>query len=331
MTRPEPQSTPRKAHTPHIEYRALAADESLPADVLAAITFGDVRRHDARCVRVGLQPLRGAGIVEIWRAAGPVSFGFDGPVRYSADGEFLVGAIEVDERGFLSVAAAAEAAYTAILRFQSSGAYPHLLRMWNYFDSINQGAGDQERYRQFCVGRAAALTAFPSRDLPAATAIGRRDGDPTLQVYFLAGKKAGLPLENPRQLSPYRYPRQYGPAAPSFSRAMLVSDDLVMISGTASIIGHASHHPGDLRGQIEETLANLNSVLQRAAAASAAIPARLDAQSLLKIYLRNAAQADVVEAALGERLPRDVRYLILEADICRGDLLVELDCIHGSA
>jgi chorismate lyase/3-hydroxybenzoate synthase len=302
----------------------------LPADVLAAITFGNVRHHDARYVRVGLQPLRGAGLVELWHAAGPVTIGFEGLVRYSTDGEFLLGAVEIDERAFGGIAPAAEAAYAAVRRFQLNCPYPHLLRMWNYFDDINQGAGDQERYRQFCVGRAAALSAFPTRDFPAATAIGRRDGDSTLQVYWIAGKRAGLPLENPRQLSAYRYPRQYGPAAPSFSRAMLVSDDLVMISGTASIIGHASHHLGNLRGQTEETLTNLESVLQRAAACSTAIPARLDSQSLLKIYLRDATQADLVDTVLRERLPQDVAYLVLEADICRADLLVELDCIHGS-
>jgi chorismate lyase/3-hydroxybenzoate synthase len=330
MTRPETAPAQRKANTPHIEYRRLAPGEALPADVLAAITFGNVRYHDARCVRVGLQPLRGAGIAEIWHAAGPVSFGLEGLVRYSTDGEFLLGAVEVNEQKFGGIRAAAEAAYSAVLQFQSNGPYPHLLRMWNYFDDINQGSGDQERYRQFCVGRAAALSAFPSKDYPAATAIGRRDGDPTLQVYWLAGKRAGLPLENPRQLSAYRYPRQYGPAAPNFSRAMLVSDDLVMISGTASIIGHASHHPGNLRGQAEETIRNLESVLQRAIAASAAIPPRLDEQSLLKIYLRDATQVDLVDAVLKERLPKNVPYLVLEADVCRAELLVELDCIHRS-
>jgi chorismate lyase/3-hydroxybenzoate synthase len=280
---------------------------------------------------VGLQPLRGAGLAELWHAAGPVSFGLEGLVRYSTDGEFLLGAVEVDERHYGGITAASEVAYAAVRKFQASCPYPHILRMWNYFDAINEGSGDQERYRQFCVGRAAALSAFPSNDYPAATAIGRRDGDPTLQVYWLAGKKAGLPLENPRQLSAYRYPRQYGPVSPSFSRAMLVSDDLVMISGTASIIGHASHHPGNVRAQTEETLTNLDLILQRAVASSTMLPSRLDGQSLLKIYLRDASQLDLVDAVLCERLPKEVPYLILEADICRADLLVELDCIHRSA
>jgi chorismate lyase/3-hydroxybenzoate synthase len=174
------------------------------------------------------------------------------------------------------------------------------------------------------------VSASATTDYPAATAIGRRDGSPILQVYWLAARRAGLPLENPRQLSAYRYPRQYGPAAPSFSRAMLVEQRLLMISGTASIIGHASHHPGNLQAQIEETLRNLASVMQRAAATSAEIPARLHSGSLLKIYLRDPGSVDVAEAVLRERLPKGVPYMILAADICREDLLVEIDCIHGA-
>ena len=35
---------------------------------------------------------------------------------------------------------------------------------------------------------------------PAATAVGRRDGLPLLQLCWLAGRQAGQPVENPRQI-----------------------------------------------------------------------------------------------------------------------------------
>src|SRR5690606_32874810 len=154
-------------------------------------------------------------------------------------------------------------------RFVTSGAHPHLLRVWNYFDAINQGKGDEERYKQFCVGRSSGLGAWSAESYPAATVIGRRDGDPRLQVYWLAGRRAGSPIDNPRQTNPTRYPRQYGPRAPQFSRAMLLEGGLVLISGTASIVGHASHHPNDLRLQLEEVLQNLATVLHKASAGTA--------------------------------------------------------------
>jgi chorismate lyase/3-hydroxybenzoate synthase len=326
----------RSAPTPRIEYRPYAPDMPLPRDVLGAVVFRDrsPRQNDPRIVRVGLKPLIGADIIEIWHASGPVNIGFDGIVRYAADPDHMLGAIELDERRYGGIAGAAEAAYTALSRFVSGSRHPNLLRIWNYIDGINQGDGDNERYKLFCSGRAAGLRALdPTRDerFPAATCIGRRDGDPMVQVYWLAGRAPGLPLENPRQVSAYRYPREYGPTPPSFSRAMLASDRLVMISGTASIVGHASRHRGDVRAQLDETFANLANVLQRAAGAAPGITTRLGAQSLLKIYLRDEALLPEVNAFLRERVPPQTQYIVLHADVCRAELLVEIDCLHGEA
>jgi chorismate lyase / 3-hydroxybenzoate synthase len=324
----------RAAPTPRIEYRQFDAHAPLPRDVLCAVAFGDapVQHDDPRCVRVRLAPLSGAGIMEVWHASGPVTFGFDGALRYAADANHLLGAIELDERQYGGISGAAEAAYATLSRFVASSRHPHLLRIWNYFDGINGGSDDEERYKLFCVGRAAGLRSFaPNDTYPAATCIGRRDGSPILQVYCLAGRAPGVALENPRQMSAYRYPRQYGPAAPSFSRAMLASDRLIMISGTASIVGHASRHPGDVRAQLQETLTNLSNLLQRAAGATGGINPRLGAESLLKIYLRDPTLVADVEALLHQRLPRETQFIILHADICRAELLLEVDCLHGGA
>jgi chorismate lyase / 3-hydroxybenzoate synthase len=336
----------RSAPTPRIEYRPYNADEPLPRDVLGAVAFRDVplRHNDPRCVRVGLKPLLGADMVEVWHASGPVNIGFDGMIRYAADPDHMLGAIELDERRYGGVAGAAEAAYAALSRFASGSRHPNLLRIWNYLDGINRGDGDNERYKLFCMGRAAGLRAgaeaprggdaraagalFEDR-FPAATCIGRRDGDPTLQVYWLAGRAPGLPLENPRQVSAFRYPREYGPTPPSFSRAMLASDRLVMISGTASIVGHASRHSGDVLAQLDETFTNLANVLQRAAGAAPGITTRLGPGSLLKIYLRDESLLPEVASFLRERVPSQTQYVVLHADVCRSELLVEIDCLHG--
>ncbi|MEJ1963038.1 MAG: pteridine-dependent deoxygenase [Gammaproteobacteria bacterium] len=336
----------RSAPTPRIEYRPYDPNVPLPRDVLGAVAFRDnrLRHNDPRVVRVGLKPLLGEDIIEIWHASGPVKVGFDGIVRYAADADHMLGAIELDERRHGGIAGAAEAAYAALSRVVAGSRHPHLLRIWNYVDGINRGEGDNERYKLFCSGRAAGLRALDhsrdaSRDtprepaqadrFPAATCIGRRDGDPTVQVYWLAGRAPGLPLENPRQVSAYRYPREYGPTPPSFSRAMLASDRLVMISGTASIVGHASRHRGDVLAQLDETFTNLANVLQRAAGAAPGITTRLGPESLLKIYLRDESLLPEVRAFLRERVPSQTQYIVLHADVCRSELLVEIDCLHG--
>src|SRR3546814_1451833 len=98
--------------------------------------------------------------------------------------------------------------------FVGASQTPHLLRVWNYLDAITFGDGDAERYREFCVGRARGLGDFDTHALPAATAIGRCDDARVVQVYWLAARTPGTPVENPRQVSAYRYPRQYGPQQP---------------------------------------------------------------------------------------------------------------------
>src|SRR5690606_34033794 len=164
---------------------------------------------------VPLAPLGGAP-VEAWRVPGQGHRGRDDAVGWAHDGALLFGAIEVDEAAAGGIVAAAEQAYRALHATLERHGYPHPLRIWNYLDAITEGEGDLERYRQFCVGRARGLGAFDTARLPAATAIGCRDGRRVLQVYWLAARLAGTPLENPRQVAAYRYPRQYGPQSPTF-------------------------------------------------------------------------------------------------------------------
>jgi len=321
---------PISAAGPRTQYLHLPPASELPANVLFAVIFGEqAARVSSRTVRVNLQPLAGAGLAEVWYASGNVVSGVDGPIRFAADDHFLAGVIEADERDHGGILAATRFAYSAIARFQASSKFPHLLRTWNYFDAINRGAGDTERYREFCSGRVAGLSGPVQGQHPAATVIGRRDGDPVLQVYWLAGRQPGIAIENPRQLSAYRYPRQYGQTAPTFSRAMLVAPDLLMISGTASIVGHASLHTGSAGAQVDEILTNLESLLAPAHALAPALPPAFGADSLIKAYVRDRADAQMVESKLRARLPH-TPCLILHGDVCRADLLVEFDCLHAA-
>jgi len=316
--------------SPRTSYIRLPPANELPANVLFAVTFGDrAAMNSPRSVQVNLEPLAGAGFAEAWYAHGEVSAGVDGPIRFASDDQFLAGVIEVDEGRHGGIMAAARFAYRSIAKFQSTSGFPHLLRTWNYFDAINRGAGDSERYREFCSGRVSGLDGMKQVQHPAATVIGRRDDDAVLQVYWLAGRDPGIAIENPRQLSAYHYPRQYGQTAPTFSRAMLVAPDLLMISGTASIVGHASQHAGSVIAQVDEILNNLDSLLTRAHALAPALPATFGPSSLIKAYVRNRADLPAVEYRLRAQLPH-TPCLILHGDVCRADLLVEFDCLHAA-
>jgi chorismate lyase/3-hydroxybenzoate synthase len=202
--------------TPRIQHLLLAAGQEPPEGILFAIGFGAGALPGPHGVRVPLEPLAGEGLVEIWHASGPVTIGECGAIRFSSDDHFLAGVIEVPERDHGDIAEATAFAYRAIAGFQARSVHPHLLRTWNYLDAINLGAGEHERYRAFCAGRVAGLGRPGHAQHPAATVIGRRDGERVLQVYWLAGREPGVALENPRQVSAYLYPRQYGETPPTF-------------------------------------------------------------------------------------------------------------------
>jgi chorismate lyase/3-hydroxybenzoate synthase len=274
-------------------------------------------------IDVQLEPLHGPA-AELWFANGPVHSGQSGIVRYAHDDHYLLAVVDEDERSHGGIGAAAEAVYSAMRRFQQRSRFSQLLRMWNYLDAINEGAGDRERYRQFCVGRAQGMGEVASGHYPAATAIGRQHRTHQLQVYWLAGRAAGTAVENPRQLSAYNYPREHGPVSPSFSRAVVAPDHTVLISGTASIVGHVSQHPGHPLAQLEETLRNLGALTSHARQPGAA-----SRQDLLKVYLRDPALLEPVRARLQQTHP-DCEVVFLAGDICRQELLLEIECIRGS-
>ena len=324
------------AHGPQLRVDYVA--ETDPAallrggDVLAVLGFGnDAPRHDdPRYLRVPLQP-HGPRLMEIWRADAPVRHGRDGAVAWASDGRLQFGAIEIEE-ATLGIEEAAAQAYAQLTAFVSSSTTPRLLRVCNYLDAITLGEGDRERYREFCVGRARGLGTFDTAQLPAATAIGRCDDARVMQVYWLAAAEAGTPVENPRQVSAYHYPRQYGRQSPSFARAMLPprgSDMPLLLSGTASVVGHATLHEGRLLAQLDEIFANFEALLGAARAHAPTLPPQFGAGTRLKVYVRDRADLPLVAQALDARFGDRVPRLLLHAAICRRELAVEIDGVHG--
>ncbi len=301
---------------------------------LAVFGFGSaapLTLEDPRYLRVPLEPLEAEsqGIYEVWTSSDVVTVWQDGELGGAHGAGLSFGQLQLREaRG---PADAAEAAYRLIAQHCARSEHPHLLRVWNYLDAIVEGEGDAERYRQFCVGRAEALH-IPEGALPAATAIGHRRGDRSLLVYWLSATQPGRPVENPRQLPAYRYPRSYGPRSPSFARAMLAAPSMtlpLMLSGTAAVVGHASLHADSVGAQLRETFHNFESLLSEAGRLAPELAPAFGANALLKVYLRDRDALPETRALLSRLLPDDVPRLILEGDICRRELAIEIDGFHG--
>jgi chorismate lyase/3-hydroxybenzoate synthase len=320
----------RLSYTSYAELDAKLARET---PLLGAVAFG--RRPPPAAagakfpfIWIDMPVLRGDGFCELWESGEDVEPVESHGIRGARNRHVLFGTLQIAETE--GVEAAGRLAYNRVFESIDALGFPYLLRAWNYFPAINIDADGVERYRQFNVGRHDAFTKHGrtvGSDMPAACALGCRAGP--LSVYFIAGRERGRPLENPRQVSAYRYPSRYGPRSPTFSRAMLMqpaAQRALAISGTASVVGHETRHIGDPAAQIEETLANIHALID-AAGYAVALSAANGADLLLKAYLRDPEYLPAVQNAV-ERTFGAAGVVYLQADICRSDLLVEIEGLY---
>ncbi len=307
---------------------AAPADAWLNDDrLLALIRFGSPAAPpaDQRVCVIPLPELGNGATAEVWLGARPAQTGVLDGVHYADSGDALFLHLHLDESAPDALSPLTAAAYRRLFAAARARGYPHLLRIWNYFPAINQETGGLERYRAFCVGRHSALRAERAEletHLPAASAIGTRA--PGLRLYALAGRDPGVQIENPRQVSAFHYPTQYGPQSPSFSRAILKHwgerDCHLYISGTASVVGHASQHL-DLMAQLDETLLNLAALIAQANRRTPTPPRPV----LFRVYARPDLDPTPVRERIAQAFGPDIPLLFLRADICRQDLLIEIE------
>lgn len=271
------------------------------------------------------------GDQEVWSADGPLQHDMIGPLHLVRGDDFMFGTVRMDSAQPLEQAS--HDIYRLILDVLAAQGYPAPLRMWNYLPRIVDHDSDGERYQLFCSGRHLAFNTAPGYEarLPAASALGSHG--PGMVVYFLAARAAGIQVENPQQISAFRYPRQYGPRSPSFSRAVIMpwgGDIHFYLSGTASVRGHASLHRDDSPAQLQLTLDNIERLLVQGRTLQPAAPAGLDAMQLLKVYMRRRADYPYLRAELERRLGAEHAVLYLLADVCRSELLLEIEGIGVS-
>ncbi|MEI6606088.1 MAG: hypothetical protein WCP35_12305 [Verrucomicrobiota bacterium] len=199
-------------------------------------------------------------------------------------------------------------------------------RIWNFVPHINTEVAGVENYLAFNSGRHQAFThefgGISPKDLSAASAVGIQRGP--LALAFVAGSACVEHFENPLQLPSARYPERYGKNSPLFARGSKVQaatgDTWWHLSGTASI--RASETIGsDFSQQLEVTLENIQRMLD-----VMAVPTRRHAT--WKIFLRNRRHLALCREQLARIYPNEVDQMtFVEADICRRDLLLEIEAI----
>ena len=315
---------------------SLSVDIKAPTPehkLLVAFYFGELpppHVHEA-IVCTDLVPLDRDYLYECWWYKGDIAFSQYESTRISECDDYTVAIFQKDESPDEDYRAFICRAYREILQAIQSTQHTKLAKAWNYIGGINQGDNDNEKYRQFSVGRTEAFIEFGIGDdvAPTGTAIGTAR-DKGLSVIALASRQDLHLAENPRQVSAFRYPRQYGPSSPMFSRGGFVATDnhkLYLISGTAAVVGHESAHPFDVAPQANETLKNL-SVICDAISANEIEDAKLqlDGDSIFRVYLRDPKDFDWVAKTIGSALGHnDMNAVYLQGNICRRELMVEVD------
>lgn len=274
----------------------------------------------AGIIPIGLQSLSGQPF-ELLRYGNEVATrGIAQDCHWSRIGDVLCAATWISPVACADIENATEDAYHRLFSVVATAGFAHPFRIWNFMPQINSGQGDQEMYKKFCVGRQRAFDRLQLKphQYPAASALGHhRDG---AVIYLLAHRQSGQHHENARQEPAYRYPRQYGPSSPSFARATSLTFHnrrQLFVSGTASILGHDTKAAGNLEQQLTITLENIRHLVSHTGFADEALHA-------IRVYLRNAEDYPAARAFLGTQFPADV-VNFLHADICRDNLLVEIE------
>ena len=322
-----------------VGFEKLPAIEASRVPIAASMT-PSLGAHDALC--------------EVWRVAGPgvrLSNGAAqrGRVRYRFCEDLLFGSVAIDERlletgsrgtceevgvdaGALLLAT--DIAYREIFGVLRETEHRHLIRVWNYLPEINREADGDERYRLFNSARQLAFRKSGQATVgtvPAASAVGSPAGSP-ISIYFLAARYPPTMIENPRQTSAYHYPPEYGRHSPIFSRACVLHESTgtnLFVSGTASIVGHATIHQGDVGAQTRETIANIRALLDEVNRVVGAARYSLDGLKF-KVYVRQPSDLRAIEGALARSLKSSTPIVYLRADVCREDLLVEIEATGAS-
>jgi enamine deaminase RidA (YjgF/YER057c/UK114 family) len=140
---------------------------------------------------------------------------------------------------------------------------------------------------------------------------------------------------NPGQIDAHKYSEvvlegnSLEKCTPKFERAKLVtigSRNYVYVSGTASILGEKTVHAGDVEKQTLTTIENIKRLFSKENQEELGL--KFDVSEIqfshLRVYVKNMEDVPAVKKICDAEL-NCKSSLFLESDVCREDLLVEIE------
>ncbi len=216
--------------------------------------------------------------------------------------------------------------------------YHNVFRIWNFIPRITELETGIERYQLFCTGRTSVYnTEFgPSKTTiyPATSCLGNLSN--RSEALFFASRTNDIQvinIENSLQMPAYKYPKKYSPAPPAFARATYCKESescgIIYISGTASIQGHESLHPDNAIEQCKIITKNLTALLNKENLEPHGIVRSISIKDInqIKVYIKKQEHFEEIERYFKEIFSKNAEIVFLYADICRTELLVEVEGI----
>ena len=227
--------------------------------------------------------------------------------------------------------------------------FDQVVRTWLYVNQITADTKGRQRYqelnrartdfyRDIRFGNKSRAPRAPETFYPASTGIGTSGAQVAMACLALDSQRPDvfvMPLENPQQTPACEYQPGYSPQSPKFSRAMAVVQGQfvsTLVSGTASIVNAKTCHPGDIVRQTEQTIENIERLIAPENFARHGLPgagATLKDVAKLRVYVKHPEDSEQCRKVCERLLPR-VPAIYLHADICRPNLLVEIEAVAFS-
>jgi enamine deaminase RidA (YjgF/YER057c/UK114 family) len=200
--------------------------------------------------------------------------------------------------------------------------YRDVVRTWFYLDDLLAWYPEFNRARTAVYGEFGLLPENGPMQLPASTGIlGEAPSGAacTLDLLAVVGSPESRPLvrqlRNPGQAEAF----QYGSA---FSRRVFIGQSdvsLIQVSGTAAIDEQgASLYPGDIRGRIDCTFDKLAALLGPEGAS-------LTDTAAACVFIKSPQDALMYQEQAAARGLKDFPAVVMVADVCREELLFEID------
>ena len=282
---------------------------------------------------------------------------------YTIDGDFDIcikenngvcyGLIESSNESLLFVEGITSSDFSESVRLQSDEVFAKLdgilsrhgfevddiVRQWNYIGNIVSCRCGKQNYQEFNDARSDYYGKAEWRNgYPAATGIGAAFDGIVVGAIALKGVDGCVyPIDNPLQVAAHVYSKSVliddgqnaVKSTPKFERAKLIESEngvCCFVSGTAAIRGEASMNASSARLQTIQTIENIEHLVSKENLVRFGCKPYELKYVQLQVFIKNKEDYEAVRSEVERAIP-NVHTVYSLADVCRGELLVEIEGI----